>query len=232
MSLLTLMNEAQAMLNLPVTSTIYTNTGEAQKQLLRIANQEGRALARSHPWQVLVTERTFTTVATEQQTGETLPADLGWIIDETLYNRTTTERVYGPLSSSQYQQQKALGTSLTWFQYRLRANSFYFLPAPTAGQTVAYEYVSKYWCESSGGTDQEKWAADTDVGRLDEYLMTLGIVWRWNKSKGHAYEEDYNEYERQKLLAIARDGTRQKLNVTGPRKLGFGFGRVPEGSWS
>lgn len=232
MTLLTLTNEAQAMLNLPITSTIYSNTGEAQKQLLRIANQEGRALARSHPWQNLLTERTFTTVATEQQTGETLPADLGWIVDETLYNRTTTERVYGPLSSSQYQLQKSLGTSLTWFQYRLRANSFYFLPAPTAGQTVAYEYVSKYWCESSGGTDQEKWAADSDVGKLDEYLMILGIVWRWNKAKGHAYEDDYNEYERQKTLAIARDGTRQTLSVTGPRKLGPGFGRINEGSWS
>ena len=231
MSLLTLVNEAQALLNLPITSTIVTNTGEAQKQLLRIATQEGRALARKHPWQVLLTERTFTTVATEIQSGETLPSDLGWIVDETLYNRTTTEPVYGPLSPRVWQEQKALGTSLTWSQYRLRANSFYFLPAPSASQTIAYEYVSKFWCETSGGTDLEKWAADTDVGRLDEYLMTLGIVWRWNKAKGHAYDDDREEYDRQVELAIGRDGTRKTLSVTGPRRFGLG-GRVPDGSWS
>lgn len=232
MTLLTIINDAQALLNLPVTTTVVTNTGEAQKQLLRIANLEGRALARVHPWQNLLTERSFTTTATNQQTNETLPADFGWIVDETLYNRTSTQPVLGPLSARTWQEQKAYGSSLTWPQYRLRGNSFYFLPAPPAGQSVYYEYVSKYWCESSGGTDQESWAADTDTGRLDEYVMTLGIVWRWNKSKGHAYQDDYDEYERQKQLAISRDGSRRTLNVGGPMRLGLGKGRVPEGSWS
>ena len=32
-------------------------------------------------------------------------------------------------------------------------------PAPSAGHTFAYEYMSKNWCESSGGTDQAAWAA-------------------------------------------------------------------------
>lgn len=232
MTLLTLINDAQAMLNLPVTTTVVTNTGEAQKQLLRIANQEGRALCRIHAWQNLTTERSFTTTATEQQTGETLPANFGWIIDETMYNRTTTEPVLGPLSPRVWQEQKALGTSLTWSQYRLRGNSIYFLPAPTAGQSIYYEYVSKYWCESSGGTDQEKWTADTDVGLLDEYVMTLGVVWRWNKSKGLAYQEDFEEYEKQKQLAIGRDGTRKTLNIGGPVRFGVGRGNIREGSWS
>jgi hypothetical protein len=215
-----------------VTTTIVTNTGEAQVQLLQIANQEGRALARAHTWQRLTTETSFTTVATEQQTGHTLPTDLGWIIDETLFNRTTTEAVYGPLSSRMWQEQKAYGTSLTWSQYRLRGNSFYFLPAPSASQSVYYEYVSNKWCETSGGSALEKWAADTDVGKLDEYVMTLGVVWRWNKSKGLAYEQEYNDYmeERQKL--IARDGTRRTLSVGGPLRYGLGRGRIPEGSWA
>lgn len=232
MTLLSVINDAQALLNLPVTTTVVTNTGDAQKQLLRLANLEGRTLSRVHPWQNLVTERSFTTTATEAQTNETLPADFGWIIDETLYNRTNTQPVLGPLSPKFWQGQKAYGTSLTWSQYRLRGNSFYFLPAPTAGQSIYYEYVSRYWCESSGGTDQASWAADTDVGRIDEFVMTLGIVWRWNKSKGHAYQDDYEEYEKQKQMAISRDGTRKTLSMAGPGRVGLGGGRVPEGSWS
>lgn len=234
MTLLSIINDAQVLLNLPVTTTVVTNTGEAQKQLLGIANVEGRALSRSHPWQNLTAERNFTTVAAELQT-ETLPADFGWIVDESMYNRTTTQPVLGPLSGRVWQGQKAYGTSLTWPQFRIRGNSFYFLPAPPASESIYYEYVSKYWCESSGGTDQERWAADTDVGRLDEYVMTLGIVWRWNKSKGHAYQEDYEEYEKQRLLAISRDGSRKTLNVGGRQGLagiGIGAGRIREGSWS
>lgn len=230
MTLLTCVNEAQSLLNLPVTGNVVTNTGEAQKQLLKIANQEGRSLARAHPWQSLLTEQTFTTVAAELQT-HTLAADFGWIVPETIWNRTTTEPLFGPLSPRDWQAQKASGAIVADPQFRFRGNAFYFLPAPTAGQTIAYEYVSKYWCESSGGTDQEYWQADSDVGRLDEYVMTLGIVWRWNKSKGLAYQDDYDEYERQKQFAIARDGSRRTLSVVGRRRTALG-GSVPEGSWS
>ena len=231
MSLLQIVNAAQSLLNLPVTSTVVNNNGEAQKQLLQIANMEGRFLARSHPWQALITEQTFSTVAAELQT-HTMAADFGYMVNETMFNRTSTEQVNGPLTPKFWQEQKAFGTSLTWSQYRWRGNSLYFIPAPTASQTVAYEYVSKYWCESSGGTDQEKWAADTDVGRIDEYVMTLGIVWRWNRSKGHAYQDERDEYEQAKQLAISRDGTRKTLSVAGARRGGLGVGRVAEGSWS
>lgn len=231
MTLLTCINDAQALLNLAQTTTVISNTSDGVKQLLALANTEGRALARKHPWQRLTTERTFTTVATEQQTGETLPTDLGWIVNETLYNRSTTQQVLGPLSSRTWQEQKALGTSLTWSQYRLRGNSFYFLPAPSASQTIAYEYISKFWCESSGGTARERWAADDDVGKIDEYVMTLGIVWRWNKSKGHAYEQDYQDYVEARSEAISRDGTRRTLNMGGPARVRLSVGNISEGNW-
>lgn len=232
MTLLTIVNDAQAVLNLPITSTVVTNTGDTQRQLLRLCNMAGREIARAYPWQVLVTERSFTTTATEQQTGETLPADFGWVVDDTLWNRTTTDRVWGPLSSQSWQAQKATGTSVAWSQFRIRANSFYFLPSPTAGQTIYYEYVSKYWCESSGGTDQEKWAADTDVGRIDEYLLTLGLIWRWKAAKGLYYEEEKAEFDRELSAAKARDGARRRTSIAGPSTRPFGWGKVPEGNWS
>ena len=87
MSLLTIVNRAQAMLNLPVTATVYSSTGETQRQLLALCNMAGDVLMREHDWQALVTEQSFTTVATEQQTGHTLPSDLDRIISETLWNR-------------------------------------------------------------------------------------------------------------------------------------------------
>jgi len=231
-SLLTIINRAQAMLNLPVTTTVYSNTGETQRQLLALSNMTGDVLMREHDWQALVTETSFTTVATEQQSGHTLPTDLDRIINETLWNRSTTDPVYGPLTSQSWQAQKAQVVSTVWSQYRIRGNSFYFLPAPTAGQSIYYEYVSNKWCQSSGGTAQPAWAADSDTGRISEHLLTLGVVWRWLEAKGLDYTQRFDEYEREKSKIIARDGTRRKLNAVGPTLQGLGRGRIPEGTWS
>jgi len=152
MTLLTIVNRVQAMCNLPVTGTVFTNTGESQKQLLALCNMAGDVLAKEHDWQALITESTITTVATEEQTSYTLPTDMERIINETLFNRTTTDIVYGPLSPVSWQAQKASGTTASWSQYRLRGNSFWFYPAPAAGNSVYFEYVSSKWCALSGGT--------------------------------------------------------------------------------
>lgn len=230
MSLLTIVNDAQAVLNLPITTTVVTNTGDTQRQLLRLCNMAGRELARAHAWQALLTEQTFTTVAAELQT-HVIPSDFGWVVDDTLWNRTTTDRIWGPLSSQAWQAQKAMGTTLSESQFRIRANAFYFLPTPSASQTIAYEYASKYWCEDSGGTDQEKWAADTDVPRVDEYLVTLGLIWRWKSAKGLDYSQERDEYEREVAQAKARDGGKRRTSVAGPTNRPLGIGRIREGSW-
>lgn len=231
MSLLSIVNRVQAMCNLPVTTTVYSNTGETQKQLLALSNMAGDILMKEHPWQVLVTETSFTTVATEQQTGHTLPTDLDRIVDETLWNRTTTDPVYGPISSRNWQAQKATTTSGVWSQYRLRGNSFYFYPAPSASQSIYYEYVSNKWCQSSGGTAQSAWAADTDTGRIPEHLLILGLAWRWLESKGLDYGARFDEYEKELAKAKARDGTRKRHSITGPVYRTISTGRVPEGNW-
>lgn len=231
MTLLAIINRAQAILNLPITTTVYSNTGDTQRQLLALCNTAGDVLMREHDWQNLVTETSFTTVATEQQTGHTLPTDLDRIINETLWNRTTTDPVYGPITSQAWQAMKATITSSVWSQYRLRGNSFYFYPAPTAGQSIYYEYVSNKWCQSSGGTAQSAWAADTDTAKIPEHLLTLGTVWRWLEAKGLDYTNRYDEYEREKSKIIARDGTRRKVNIAGPTYRAIGIGRIPDGSW-
>jgi len=220
------------MCNLPVTTTVFTNTGEAQKQLLALCNMTGDVLMKEHDWQVLTTETTFTTVATEEQTSHTLPTDMERIINETLFNRTTTEPVYGPTTARSWQAQKAFGTASTWSQYRLRGNSFWFIPAPVAGQTIYYEYVSSKWCQSSGGTAQTAWATDSDTGRIPEHLLILGLAWRWLESKGLGYGSRFDEYEKEKSKAIARDGTRRRHLINGPSIRGTGQGRIPEGSWT
>ena len=232
MTLLSIVNRAQGMLNLPITTTVYANQGDAQKQLVALSNTEGDILAKDHPWQRLTVERTFTTTATEQQTNETLPAAFDRIVNETLWNRSLSQPVYGPLSPRIWQANKGIGTTSIWPSYRLRGNSFYFTPAPTAGQDIYYEYQSNQWCESSGGTGQSAWAADSDVSRLPDLVITLGLVWRWLEAKGFDYSNRYDEYMREKQKAKARDGTRRHLSMVGPPDFYSPVGpSISDGNW-
>lgn len=212
MSLLTVVQNAARQLSVPVPTTVISNTAETAVHLLRLAQEEGKALAARHPWQALISEHTFTTSAAETQSGG-LPADFnGWVIPETMYNRTKRRYVFGPVAPEEWQSLKASLVSRVNPAYRIRGDALLFTPAPPASETVAFEYISKNWCKSSGGTRQDAWAADTDTGVLNEDLMTLGLVWRFKQAKGMEFQTDGALYERRVDQASMRDGTRPRIS--------------------
>jgi len=233
MTLLTIVNRAQALLNLPITTTVYSSTGQTQKQLLSIANTDGELLAAEYAWQQLTVETSFTTTATEEQTNGTLPSDFGWMINETMFNSTTNDSVVGPINPREWQEVLSNGVNVSTPRYRIRGNKILFNPAPPAGQSVYYEYTSKNWCESSGGTDQNTWAADSDVGRLPEDLLVLGLVWRWREAKGLDYTEAFQTWKTACDRTSARQGAKRRLSMVGATSPRYpGRGNIPDGSWS
>ena len=72
--------------------------------------------------------------------------------------------------------------------------------------------LTKY-CQSSGGAAQNAWAADADVGRLDEELMEAGLIWRFLQAKGLPSDRQRGEYETLVTRAIARDGSKPILQM-------------------
>lgn len=232
MTLLTVVQNSCDRLGIARPSSAFSSTDNAIIQLVGLAQQEGKELAKRHSWQVLTTEKTFTSIAAETQTSA-IPTDFDRFVDETFFNRTMKRFVDGPLTPQEWQYHKGIVATTIIEAFRVRGNSLLLTPTPSAGSTYAYEYVSKNWCESSGGTDQSAWASDTDVGILDEELMTLGIIWRWQRAKGLDYAESFNTYEMQVGQAITRDGGKPRLNIG--RDTSHRAARRPtvsEGSWS
>lgn len=214
MSLLQIVKDACDELSLPRPTVVINSTDQQVRKLLRLANDEGRSLAKRHAWQALTSEHTFTTTATATQlTASALPTDLGWVVPETMWNRTSRRRVTGPLSNQEWQE--TLGNTVVQVNpaFRIRSNTILISPAPTTGQDIYYEYVSKNWCQASGGTTRSAWGTDSDTGRIDENLMTLGLVWRFRASIGEPYDAALAAYEREVLDAIMRDGSRPRLNM-------------------
>lgn len=230
MSLLTITRNAAIKIGVNVPSSVIDNTDQEIIELLAFAQEEGKELARRHDWQILRKEKTFTTLATEAQ--EALPSDFGRFVNETFWNRTRKHPLFGPLTPQEWQYNKNWASSPVTDSFTVRGGLILIDPTPTAGETMAYEYISKNFCQSSGGTVQSAWAADDDTGILDEYLIELGVIARFKLSKGLDATADVAKYDTQVMLLSGQERPKARINMAsmGPR-VGPNV-IVPEGDWS
>jgi hypothetical protein len=231
-SLLTVIQDAADLLGLPRPGAVVSSTSTQVRQLLAHANIEGGELARRHQWQALTLEATWTSTAAEDQGALTTLAP-GFVraISDTVWNRSDLHPVPGPLTPQIWQSLKASGITGPYFRFRIRAGRLLLIPAPAAGESLAFEYLSNNWCQSSAGTGQTRWNADDDTGVLDENLMTQGIVWRFKKSKGLDYVQEFQDYELAVSQAIMADGARGTISLDNCPDMVPGV-IVPEGSWN
>lgn len=203
------------------------------QQIVAISNQEGMALVKRYAWEVLQTEATFTTLAAQLQgTLSSLAPGFKYITNQTIWNRTLMRPIPGSKSQQDWQAMLALNLTSPFSQYRIKGDSLYFYPIPAAGNTCAFEYMSKNWVSKSAGGTDYIWASDTDTPLLDEDLIIAGIVWRWKAAKGLDYVEDFATYERDVANAMSRDGTKEVLNMQGGRNvIDPTIVIIPSGSW-
>lgn len=176
------------------------------------------------PTTVTVNKAASTTGSGQYTFGQSdyaLPSDFRYVIDDTLWDRSRFWSMRGPMSPQQWQLYKSsvIGRASIQRRFRFRtvggAQVFSVDPVPTDnGSQLVFEFVSNAWCQSSGGTPQQLWAADTDTNLLDEDLMMLGVRWRVKRGLGFAYNEELDEYERELRKAMSRDGGAAILNMT------------------
>jgi hypothetical protein len=164
------------------------------------------------------------------QSDYALPSDFQRPIDNTFWDRTRYWQMRGPQSPQEWQLYKSsqLGNATVERRFRFRSIRAFGDISPTVylsidplplddGAQLVFEYVSNAWCESATGTPQSAWAADTDVGVLDEYLLRLSLKYRLLRKLGLSYAEELSEYESECDKAMATDGGAMTLNLT-PRR--------------
>lgn len=221
-------------MSLTVPTVVFTSTDRNVIQARELLIEGAEALSKRgapNGWQALQREQTFVTVADQVQTNAPIPEDFRWFLPDTDFNRDTNRKVSGPLTPQQYQRSQVwpqlVAPYLTW---RQRAGQFIIVPAPPAGQTVAYEYLSSYWAISSGGQPKATFTADQDTTYLYEELLKLDLRWRFKEAKGLDYAQDFDTFEREVEIALGTDGGSEALDQGGP--LGFPYyTQTQEGNW-
>lgn len=150
MTMLSIIQSAQQRLGLTVSTTVAGSTDDTAVQLLALLNQAGEELAEVYPWQALQNEATFTTVATEEQGSiSDIAPGFFYLLNQTIWNRSLRRPVFGALNPEEWQLLKASSVTGPFQQFRLRGDKLRFIPAPPAGQTCAFEYITKNWVGSN-----------------------------------------------------------------------------------
>jgi hypothetical protein len=213
-NLLAIVQDACDEIGIPRPNAVIGSSDPQARQLLRLTNADGKALSRRHDWQKLVMEKTITATATEEQTGG-IPTDYDRLIPGSFWNRSQDRQVAGPLSPQRWQMLKSGLIIMPYDCFRIRGGDLLMNPVPTAGDSLAYEYVSKYWCAgaSDEAPDQDAWAQDTDIAFLDDELLTLGIIWRYKRSRGLDYAEEFAGYELRCASLAGVDGGQASLDM-------------------
>ena len=187
MSLLTICQAVSDFTGFERESTIIGNTSPTARQLLALAQREGKQLMRATNWAILTKEHTFST--SSGTSSYDLPSDFDRFVSGTAYNRTDKEAFTGPLTPQQYQrdQNNVISTGITQrFRLKVSSNSLKFdiTPTPTSTETIGFEYISSHWNQKTDGTSQAAFTVDTDTGILDELLIEMGVTWRFSQMHG------------------------------------------------
>ncbi len=207
MSCLSIIQNAASRLGLRQPQTVVGSTDLNAQILLSLANQEGEELSRYHDWQNLIVQQAYTSLAQVVQTNALPSNDYDRLIyNPEIWDRTRNLRFTGPTPQRYWVQlQQGVSGGVIGF-WRIIGNELNIFPAPPAGDTLDFEYISKRWAVSAGGDFQEAFLADTDTARIPERLITLGVIWRFRQSRGFPqYAEDMSTYEREREKAASRD---------------------------
>lgn len=240
LSALTMVQNAAAWLALPVPTALFSSTDAQTIQLRSLLNEELTEL-RTWPdlwWKKLLRQHTFTTTATDVQPAAAIPDDLGYIIANTMWDRTMTRPVVGPLSPETWQAWKArpILTSVL-YGFRLRGNEFLTAPNPPAGDTAAYEYISS-WAVYAPGADEattlptkEYFTADGDTCIFDSTLVERGVRWRFLRAKGLPYAQEYDLWVNMLQRLGSRDKAMPTLSAEGPLWPNLAGPYIPSFDW-
>lgn len=235
MTVLTIAQQFARRTGLPQPSTVLGSSDAQVLQIAALIEEEGNDLASRGAWEGITFEALHTTLALEDQgTIESIAPGYKYVKNQTIWDRTDSLPVIGPVDGPEWQAMKGLTNTGPRYMYRIRGGKLLSNPAPAAGNTWAFEYVSKYWILGADGTTYKQYfTLDTDTLLLPEELILMGLRWRWLREKGLDYAELFRTYEMQVKDALGRDGGKAVLNMNsggwnGPRPGIF----VSPGSWN
>ena len=222
MTVLNVCEDVATEIGITVPTVVFGGTDRELVELQTLANKMAKRILRLHEWELLATVSTYT--GDGAALSFSLPSDYDRMPKKTQLWSSTLEAPMTKINSFN-----------RWLDLDVRSYDFVFnawiliggkveiKPAMATAVTAKHYYVSNLIVTPTGAPpDTAVFAADSDVFRLSEELLTLGMIWQWKKTKGRPYAEDLADYEELKEKLIVEDKG-SKIIIVGQR-------RIPKGA--
>jgi len=196
---------------------VFASTDKICIEIADLVNEVAADIAKSHDWQALTkVEEVVVTGALAYD----IPTDFDRMpVASSIDDKTNWFWGYFPFDDvNQWLSYKSGEYSIiTPGGWIILGGELNFYPAPNG--TAQYPYISNQWAIDEQGGKKAAFTADNDIFALDERLLTLGLIWRWQEQKDMAYAETMQTYEIALSQAQARDrGARTiRSRSTGPQ---------------
>jgi len=213
-----LLDQVNAEIGFDVPQQYFQNPDTNILQLIAIANRSAVTL-RDMRLQVLIRHGTiymkggttaFTTDGRIQSFN--LPDDYYGLVPDTTYQSGRLDNVILPSSAPVWAYLiSRMGNVTLPIRCRIIQNKLMVF-SPQVGQTLEFEYVSKYTISGSATGDnetalsKETFTSDDDVWMLDDSLIELDIKWRYKREKGLDWQDDQQSFVLYSNELRARDG--------------------------
>lgn len=226
MTLLTIIQNVCAEINLDVPSLVMGSTDPKVTQLRILCQRAGYDLERDYDWSTLYTARSFTCTGAMPEPAEP-PSDWERFTDNSdIWNNSRRWRLQGPVDPATWQRNIVISTNPVPQIWRMMNGKIAIYPN-VSGETVSYEYVSNAWIAVNGGsTYASTWANDTDTARIPEPLIELSLIWRWKRAKGLDFGQEMDNFERAKESAIGSDRAAKAVSLSNANR-----GGMPDNMW-
>lgn len=232
MTLLSICRDVLAETGWPILGGIASNSDATAQQIYAIARAELSALCEDYNWPHLEVEYNFPTVA--GQSLYMLPADCRILAPDAIFNADEYYRLRGSTGMQFWQLLKygKLG-NLSRIRFRIKypfgAPAIELTPTPDTVQNLVAVYYSKNYALNDTNAEIENYTTDTDVSKIPERYVKLGVKWRFRRSKGLDFSTELSEYNTTIAAQYAKYRANGSINVGGRRPIDpLTPGYVPE----
>lgn len=222
-----LINRAAIACGLNRESDPFYSVDPAFIQLVELANQLGETLLHEWNWELLERKHEFVTAAGDDGSYD-LPADFGYMIDQTAWQEGTPGSAYpllGPASAQYWSYLEASQiydvTIYAWFRQNDQKLQLFPQPPP-AGIPISYRYISRNWVidgqsDPANPVYKDSVSAAADIVRYDPLLFVKGLRLYFLEAKGFDTSKAQDAY----MLALdaikGHDKPAPILSMNGPR---------------
>jgi hypothetical protein len=162
-----------------------------------------------------------------------LPSDYDSIVPRTQWDKSKHWEMLGPESAQQWEWLLSgfisTGPRIRW---RLLGGYFQIWPGYSANENLGFEYRSKGWALSSGGTVQNSFTADTDTCIYPDRLMVLSTKLKYFQAKGFDTTALYRDYLTEFETSVAQDTSAANLSFAPrPGSVLIGWDNIPDSGY-